>query len=243
MMQNKIYNDEAIQEELNEIYSQYHNTIKIYIGQLEVIQNKFPIEILNEIRAIFTHIAKIYVSNDINVANANLKKAKGHIKRAQLDAYKYMCYAFEKKYKDFRELYKNVDLSNINNGDFLLKLTQKYVMAEKKSIDARLKEATSNDSLDAYEAYEEAYNEYATLYLLIKDNMAFVEKLQQKEVLQQQEFDEKYKKLYNGNQELQETIIALKKENKKEKAKSTAFTIISFVLGLVSIVFGILQFI
>lgn len=57
----KIYCDSNIQQELEEIYLQYHNSIKIFIGQLEVLQNKFPVEILNEIRAVFSHIAKVYV--------------------------------------------------------------------------------------------------------------------------------------------------------------------------------------
>ncbi len=51
-----IYNDADIQQEIKEIYLQYHNSIKIFIGQLEVLQNKFPVEILNEIRAVFSHI-------------------------------------------------------------------------------------------------------------------------------------------------------------------------------------------
>ena len=40
-----IYNDADIQQEIKEIYLQYHNSIKIFIGQLEVLQNKFPVEI------------------------------------------------------------------------------------------------------------------------------------------------------------------------------------------------------
>ncbi len=32
-------------DEVNK-YSQYHNSIKIFIGQLEVLQNKFPVEII-----------------------------------------------------------------------------------------------------------------------------------------------------------------------------------------------------
>ena len=85
----KVYEDRALQRELEEIYSQYHNSIKIFIGQLEVLQNKFPVEILNEIRAVFSHIAKAYVCESEEVAWKNVNKAKGHIKRAQLDAYKY----------------------------------------------------------------------------------------------------------------------------------------------------------
>lgn len=75
----KVYEDRALQRELEEIYSQYHNSIKIFIGQLEVLQNKFPVEILNEIRAVFSHIAKAYVCENEKVAWENVNKAKGHI--------------------------------------------------------------------------------------------------------------------------------------------------------------------
>lgn len=75
----KVYEDRALQRELEEIYSQYHNSIKIFIGQLEVLQNKFPVEILNEIRAVFSHIAKAYVCENGKVAWENVNKAKGHI--------------------------------------------------------------------------------------------------------------------------------------------------------------------
>ena len=88
----KIYQSDDIQKELEDIYKQYHNSIKVFIGQLEVLQNKFPVEILNEVRAVFSHIAKVYVCNDKKIAEVNICKAKNHIKRAQLDSFKYMCY-------------------------------------------------------------------------------------------------------------------------------------------------------
>ena len=168
----KVYEDRALQRELEEIYSQYHNSIKIFIGQLEVLQNKFPVEILNEIRAVFSHIAKAYVCESEEVAWENVNKAKGHIKRAQLDAYKYMCYAFSKYYIEFRELYKNVDLSYVNNGDFINELSKTYASAIVKAENARMVEAKANDVIESYEKYEDAYNEYAAVYRLISTNFA-----------------------------------------------------------------------
>ena len=180
----KVYENIKLQRELEEIYSQYHNSIKIFIGQLEVLQNKFPVEILNEIRAVFSHIAKAYVCNSKEVAWENVNKAKGHIKRAQLDAYKYMCYAFRKYYIEFRELYKNVDLSHVNNGEFINELSKTYAEAIVKANDARIAEAKSNDVIEAYGKYEDAYNEYAAVYNLIIINLPITERLQQKEKLE-----------------------------------------------------------
>lgn len=239
----KIYEDRALQRELEGIYSQYHNSIKIFIGQLEVLQNKFPVEILNEIRAVFSHIAKVYVCENEEVAWENVNKAKGHIKRAQLDAYKYMCYAFSKYYMEFRELYKNVDLSHVNNGDFINELSRTYTSAMEKAESARMIEVTANDVIESYGKYEEAYREYAAVYKLIVTNLPITEKLQQKEQLEKEEFDKKIALVEKGNEDLREQLSDLQKENNKEKKKNTILTYVSIGLGILSVVLGIAAFI
>lgn len=239
----KVYEDRALQRELEEIYSQYHNSIKIFIGQLEVLQNKFPVEILNEIRAVFSHIAKAYVCESEEIAWENVNKAKGHIKRAQLDAYKYMCYAFGKYYIEFRELYKNVDLSHVNNGDFINELSKTYASAIVKAENARMVEAKANDVIESYEKYEDAYNEYATVYRLIITNLPITEKLQQKEKLEKEEFDKKIAVLEKGNEDLLKQFSDLQDENNKEKKKNTILTYVSIGLGILSVVLGIVAFI
>lgn len=238
----KIYQSDDIQKELEDIYKQYHNSIKVFIGQLEVLQNKFPVEILNEVRAVFSHIAKVYVCNDKKIAEVNICKAKNHIKRAQLDSFKYMCYAYSKYYKEFRDLYKNVDLSYINNGEFIIELSQKYALAIQKSEMARQRESISDDVIDSYDAYEEAYVAYASVYKLIVENLAVMEKLQQKEKLEKDEFVEKMNALQYSNQELNEKITALQKENQEEKKKNKKITYLSIGLAIVSVVLGILTF-
>lgn len=239
----KVYEDRALQRELEEIYSQYHNSIKIFIGQLEVLQNKFPVEILNEIRAVFSHIAKVYVCENEKVAWENVNKAKGHIKRAQLDAYKYMCYGFSKYYVEFRELYKNVDLSYVNNGDFINELSKTYACAIAKAENARMVEAKAYDVIESYEKYEDAYNEYASVYKLIVDNLPIMEKLQQKEKLQKKEFDAKIVGLEKSNENLAAKISDLQNENNKEKKKNTMLTYVSVILGILSVVLGVAAFV
>ncbi|MEE0862858.1 MAG: hypothetical protein U0L79_07740 [Lachnospiraceae bacterium] len=234
----KVYNDTEIQDELRDIYAQYHNSIKIFIGQLEVLQNKFPVEILNEIRAVFSHIAKIYVCENKDIAVKNLAKAKGHIKRAQLDAFKYMCYAYSSYYNSFRELYKNVDLSYVNNGDFIVQLSQLYASAMKKAEKAREIESTTDDVIEAYNYYEEAYCEYAKLYNLVAENISIIGKLQQKEQLQQQEANEKFDLLHKDNEMLKDEIISLKEENAKEKKKNSRLTVVTIGLSIISIILG-----
>lgn len=197
---------------------------------------------MNEIRAVFSHIAKAYVCENEKVAWENVNKAKGHIKRAQLDAYKYMCYGFSKYYMEFRELYKNVDLSYVNNGDFINELSKTYASAIVKAKDARLAEAKAHDVAESYEKYEDAYNEYAAVYKLIVDNLPIMEKLQQKEKLQKEEFDEKIAVLEKGNEELLKQFSDLQNENKMEKKKNTVLTYVSICFGIISVILGIATF-
>lgn len=110
----------------------------------------------------FSHIAKIYVCENEEVAWENVNKAKGHIKRAQLV------------------------------------------------------ESNADDVIDSYEIYEDAYCEYALTYKLIFDNLPVMEKLQQKEKRQKDEFDEK---------------------------KAAILTYVSIGLGILSVVLGFVAFI
>jgi len=239
----KIYYNLEIQQELEEIYLQYHNSIKTFVGQLEVLQNKFPVEIMNEIRATFSHIAKIYACDDIGIAKHNVERAKSHIKRAQLDSYKYMCYAYSKYYKEFRELYKDIDLSYVNNGEFVVELSNTYATAVKKAMEAREIEAKADNGIEAYDAYEETYCEYGKLYKLIIDNLPVMEKLQHKETSQRKEVNDKLDELQRSNEELQKKLEELQEENETEKQKNKRVTCLSIVLGVASVVLGILTFI
>ena len=238
----KVYQDKKLQSALEEIYSQYHNSIKLFIGQLEVLQDKFPVEILNEIRAVFSHIAKIYVCNNQDVAWKKLNKAKSHIKRAQLDAYKYMCYAFSKYYTEFRDLYKNVDLSYVNNGIFINELSKTYTSAMTKAKEARLIESKADDVIESYIVYEDAYNQYAEVYKLLVDNLPVMEKLQQKENLLKKDFDEKLIELKKGNEDLTKQLTDLQNQKNSEKRKNIILTSISIVLGIFSVILGIVAF-
>ena len=203
----KVYEDRALQRELEEIYSQYHNSIKIFIGQLEVLQNKFPVEILNEIRAVFSHIAKAYVCESEEVA------------------------------------WKNVDLSHVNNGDFINELSKTHASAIVKAGNARMVEAKADDVIESYEKYEDAYYEYASVYKLIITNLPITEKLQQKEKLEKDELDKKIAILEKGNEDLQKQFSNLQDENNKEKKKNTILTYVSIGLGILSVVLGTVAFI
>ena len=125
-------------EEFAQIYNTYLKVVQPFIVQLEIMDTNFPIEILNEIRSIFQHFSKCYAYPDPKNINKNISKANSHLKRAILDCYKYACLSFDDEYKAFLHKYRGVDLSGVNNGDFLKDLTSKRAKAVKLLNDANI---------------------------------------------------------------------------------------------------------
>lgn len=157
-----------INNSINSIYHTYLNTIAPSVVQLEILDGEFPVEILNEIRAIFTHLARCNVSDNIDVKTDNVCKAERHVKRAVLDCFKYMCVSYDDQYKGFEELYKNIDLSVIDNGDFLPELCRKRKVALDCLRIAKEAELKSEEIDDSFPLFESAYNAYADVYKYIQ---------------------------------------------------------------------------
>jgi hypothetical protein len=172
---------------IRDIHKTYIEVICPYIIQYETLANRFPTEILNEIRAVFTHLSKHNLSDDILIKDKNLSKAEGHIKRAILDCYKYICTVYEDEYYKFDKRYRNTDLSFADNGEFLPKLLELRKNAINLLLDARKTdfyidsddEATADES---YRKYEKAYVAYSSVYKLITDSYKILENLRRKAV-------------------------------------------------------------
>ena len=79
------YNDEIV-----EICNSYKNIVHPFVAQLEIMDGKFPVEILNEVRAIFQHFIRCYSLDDETQIQKNIEKAQSHLKRAILDCFKYL---------------------------------------------------------------------------------------------------------------------------------------------------------
>ena len=105
---------EEYQKQIADIYKQYQQTVKPYVAQLEVMENEFPIEILNEVRAIMSHIAKCYEITNEELIQKNIGKAKSHMKRCVLDCYKYLCLAYSDYYENFVHKYYSNDIEVIS---------------------------------------------------------------------------------------------------------------------------------
>ena len=107
---------------LSAIYETYLSVISPFIIQLEALDGEFPVEILNEIRSIFTHLARCNSTEKEQIYEENIIKAERHVKRAVLDCFKYLCVAYDEYFRRFTKLNRNVDLSFVDNGHFIQKL-------------------------------------------------------------------------------------------------------------------------
>lgn len=158
-------------ERLSPLYNNYNAIIKPLIAEIEVRFEYFPTSIFNEIRAFNDHVSRCYLKpDDEEWINKQIHKAEGHIERIILDCYKFLNVSlYDSVIKKFDKEYKGVDLSNINNGDFLIqhkKLAREIVVKLK---DAKSKEVLENKS-ESITIYEEVHNKYAELETLIEQN-------------------------------------------------------------------------
>jgi Mg2+ and Co2+ transporter CorA len=169
-------NDVVRNEKIVAIYGAHINIIAPFIVQLEALDGEFPVEILNEIRAIFTHISRCSLAETDDVYQDNIVKAERHVKRAILDCHKYMCVAYDEHYRQFDRLYKNVDLSVVDNGDFLVDLCQKRKASVHLLQKAKQIELSSEDDSAIYSSYADAYNAYSDVYRLIEDSYSKLER-------------------------------------------------------------------
>ena len=153
-------------EEYKKIYFDYLEVIVPLVSFYESISSSFPIGILNEIRAIFTHIAKSVILESDEDKKRQIEKISGHMMRAIRDCYKYNCMAIEEKYKIF------MSLSNV-----LDKVREKAFDLHEKAIDAlyiarRMENGAASDAKaeGIHGQDKDAYNIFLTINALIKDN-------------------------------------------------------------------------
>jgi len=177
----------ADDKRLTDIYKTYIEVICPLVLQYEVLGNSFPIEILNEIRSVFTHLSKYNLSNDAEIKERNLSKAEGHIKRSRLDCYKYLCTVYEDEYSKFDKRYKNTDLSFVDNGEFLTNLLEaknkaKNLMLAARKTDLSVDSDEEANTETAYQKYEEAYAAYSSVSRLINSSYKKLENLRRKAV-------------------------------------------------------------
>ena len=148
---------EKYRVELDEVFRIYLEDINPLIVQFEVLRNEFPIELQNEIRAIYGHLARAAIAtSEVEVQN-NIAKIKSHTKRALLDCYKYSCIIFTDCYSDFFVRYKGIDLSYLENGKFLPEITALYNAAKDRLQAAKSAETSNISEQELFDMYQDAY--------------------------------------------------------------------------------------
>lgn len=78
-----------------ELYTFYNERIRWVIVFIESRYKKFPVPLLNEIRAAQDHITRCFEpdkANDCEYITSQINMAKGHYMRCLLDGYKYIWY-------------------------------------------------------------------------------------------------------------------------------------------------------
>ena len=169
------------QKRIKNIYDEYKNTVFPLVAFLEANDAEFPIEILNEVRSIFSHFSRVYddsVTDD--EIDCELSKAESHLKRAILDCYKYNCISLYDFYNRFRTEYKFADLSLIDNGDFLAKITQNFAEGKRLLFEAKKSERRNKHSEDLYMEFEAAFDLFLKNFNLINSKIGLVHKVSKK---------------------------------------------------------------
>ena len=152
-------------ERLKKIYSDYLEIICPLIASHELLENKFPVGILNEIRALLTHIAKAE-STDGETRDREIAKAESHVTRLQRDCYKYNCVALERKYVEYM---KHLQANPVENLSIL-----GLVKTHEAAIDALFVAKTLESSIESYSRETEIYENYKKAYDLYNEIRASV---------------------------------------------------------------------
>lgn len=166
------------EKELNDLFWDYANIVNPLIVEYEVEKNEFPIEILNEIRAIVGHIVRATTTKNETEISENISKAHSHMKRATLDGYKYLCVIYDDRYWEFYNRYDTVDWISSGLQNRIYDINQTRKLAVELLRKAKNSEGIENDSQRSLvtaenefqstamlsEMYKNAYNKYKVLY-------------------------------------------------------------------------------
>jgi len=153
----------SYKQDLDEVFKAYLEDINPFIVQFEILKNEFPIELQNEIRAIYSHLARASIAETPEITERNIQKIKSHTKRALLDCYKYSCIIFTDNYFDFFERYKGVDLSFLEDGKFLPEVQALYNDAKEHYFEAKKAETSNISEETHFEMFQTAYNKFVAL--------------------------------------------------------------------------------
>lgn len=150
-------------ELLDTVFRMYIEDINPFIVRFEVTKGEFPVEIQNEIRAIYGHLARASMAETPEQVRSNIEKMKSHSKRALLDCFKYTSILCSDEYDAFMKRYENVDLTYLDNGNFLPDVVSCCKSAREALKNAKIAETSNISENDLFDLYQEAYLKFEQL--------------------------------------------------------------------------------
>lgn len=144
-------------KDLCECLHMYIYDIHPFIVLFETEKSEFPIELQNEIRSMYAHLCRAAAAEKKEEAIDNVKRIMSHSKRALLDCFKYISIVYTDMYNDFMNRYKSIDLTLINNGDFLREIEKTYKETKDKLQNAKALEVQGVSNEKLFELYQDAY--------------------------------------------------------------------------------------
>ena len=148
------------------LYNSYNTIIKPLIAEVEARTEQFPLPLFNEIRALHDHIARCYSDGfSAEQVDTEIHKAERHVVRIMLDCYKCLNLSLHDAVLLFEKQTKHVDLTVLQDGTFY----PKYKSLRTQAIQT-IRKAKSLESMDtdvALDMYQNAYNVYSDLELML----------------------------------------------------------------------------
>ena len=152
------------------IYKDYNEVIKPLIASIEAKEERLPVPILNEIRAVNDHIARCYSDGATDDFKAEqIRKAQSHIERIVLDCLKILNMLVKKRMEGIES---RTRLEQIDSGRFYVKYSQLADEAEKLATQAKLTE--SADKIKAISLFQQSAIVYKQIEDLIADNRTHI---------------------------------------------------------------------
>lgn len=88
---------------------------------------------------------------------------KSHSKRALLDCFKYTSIICSDNYEDFMNRYENIDLTYLDNGEFLTDIVKRCREARESLQNAKIAETSNIPEDKLFYLYQEAYRQFEEL--------------------------------------------------------------------------------
>lgn len=158
-------------EMANELFREYITNVRPLLAKVVAQIEMLPIGILNEIRAVYDHTARIRIDIlDTQAKERELESARRHFSRIMLDCYKTLCIQGEKLIEAFQKDYRRIRLGEVDNGTFLPEFTRLKIRAKQLTEQARVMEGYGESNrADTLNMFQEATTAYDDIQQFIDE--------------------------------------------------------------------------